>query len=76
MAHRNHRKREEKKMAEYVLIIHKTNNYPYYEKEEEKFKTFEEAMQRMDEVSKELKDWQDYNLEIAKEWTPKRRNKK
>lgn len=54
----------------YKLIIKTTNNYPYYKKEIESFKTFEAAYKRLDEVSKDLigkcrKDaLQDYNLEI------------
>ena len=55
---------------EYQLIIHKTNNYPYYKKEVETFKDLESASKRLDEVSKELmsqcraETLQDYNLEI------------
>ena len=54
----------------YTLIIKKTNSYPYYKKTVEKFKTFEEAYKRLDEVSRELMSQcrantlQDYNLEI------------
>lgn len=48
----------------YKLVIHKTNNYPHYEKTEETFRTLEAAEARMNEVSKELQNMQDYNLEI------------
>ena len=54
----------------YELIIKTTNNYPHYKKEIESFKTFEEAYNRLDEVSERLvkqcraNTLQDYNLEI------------
>jgi len=59
-------------MGDYVLIIHKTNNYPFYEKTEERFGTMDVAEKRMDEVSKSLMSQcragtlQDYSLEIRK----------
>ena len=51
----------------YVLHIYKTNFYPYYLKTKEVFDTLAEAENRMNEVSKELNNWQDYNLEIRLE---------
>lgn len=54
----------------YKLVIHKTNNYPYYEKAEETFRTLDEAETRMNEISKELmrkcraNTLQNYSLEI------------
>ena len=59
-------------MGNYVLIIRKTNNYPFYERAEERFGSLNVAEKRMDEVSKCLMSQcragtlQDYSLEIRK----------
>ena len=61
--------RKETKMK---IIIFKTNNYPHYEKTEERFADYESAMKRFEQLSKELccecnaGKLQDYELRLCK----------
>lgn len=52
------------------IIIRTTNDYPHYQRSEEEYKTYDEAMDRFNALSKELcakcnkGELQDYRLEL------------